>query len=59
MKIVFALGLVASLSSCGSFDRVTANVTGSSESCIGGVTYIQFTSGVSVKYNHEGKVVTC
>jgi hypothetical protein len=35
--------------SCGYFDRMLATYTGSSEMCIKGIKYIQFTSGASVK----------
>jgi len=37
------------LTSCGYIDRVIATYTGSSEICIDGIKYIQFTSGASVK----------
>jgi hypothetical protein len=47
------------LAGCGNFDRGLAKVTGSSESCIDGVKYIQFTSGASVKYTREGRIATC
>ena len=58
MKIIaifFCLSLVA----CGKVDRQVAYITGSSESCIDGVKYIQFPSGVSVKYTREGRIATC
>jgi len=56
-RFVIALSLV--LTSCGNFDRHVANITGSSESCIDGVRYIQFPSGASVKYTREGRIATC
>ena len=56
LTVVF-LGLV--IASCGNFDRHVANITGSSESCIDGVKYIQFPSGASVKYTRDGKIATC
>lgn len=52
--IVMLLG-----SGCGKLDRWVASWTGNSEVCIDGVTYIQFTSGASVKYNQNGTIVTC
>lgn len=48
-----------SLSGCGQIDRSIASVTGSSKSCIDGVTYLQFTSGVTVQYDRASKVVSC
>jgi hypothetical protein len=56
---LFAIFLTLSLIGCGNMNRHIANVTGSSESCIDGVRYIQFPTGVSVKYTREGKVATC
>lgn len=38
------------LSACGWVNRGTAQLTGSSESCVDGVKYLQFASGVTVKY---------
>lgn len=58
MKIIIGI-LALTLAGCGQVNRVTAGVTGSSESCIDGVKYIQFPSGVTVKYTRDGKVVTC
>ena len=55
--IAITLGIL--LTGCGNFDRHIANVTGSSESCIDGVKYIQFPSGASVKYTKEGRIATC
>ena len=54
-----ALAVCVLLSGCGNFDRGVAKVTGSSESCIDGVKYIQFPSGASVKYTRDGRVATC
>ena len=36
-----------------------AKLKGKTEQCIDGVIYIQFTSGVSFKYNSDGSIVTC
>lgn len=59
MKKVILLAAVLSLGGCGWFDRVVASTTGSSEACIDGVKYIQFASGVTVKYTRDGKVANC
>ena len=58
-KIVYILPLVAMLTACGQVDRGIAQLTGSAVSCIAGVEYIQFTSGVTVKYKQDGTVATC
>ena len=62
MKKITALALAATLSltGCGWFDRaVVASVTGSARTCIDGVSYLQFASGVTVEYTRESKVKTC
>lgn len=61
MKLyVLLLLLGISLSGCGWFDRkVTANLTGYSTSCVDGVRYLQFASGVTVQYDRDGRVRTC
>ncbi len=56
---VIAIAVLLSVSGCGNFDRHVANITGSSESCIDGVRYIQFPSGASVKYTRDGRIATC
>lgn len=54
--IVFiCFGLVA----CGKTDQLVAHYTGYSKVCVDGVQYIQFTSGASVQYDKDGKVVNC
>lgn len=58
MKQILILSLLA-FASCGFFERKIAGYTGSSEMCIDGVLYLQFTSGASVKYNKDGRVATC
>lgn len=55
----FFVVLLATSGGCGWFDRETAKLIGKSESCIDGVTYIQFASGVTVKYRPDGAVWTC
>lgn len=60
MKKIFVLtAAVLALTGCGAWDRSVAQVTGVAESCHAGVVYLQFTSGVTVKYSQDGKVVTC
>lgn len=44
---------------CGRVSRTRAAWSGYDQVCIGGVVYLQFTSGVSVKYDTEGRVVLC
>lgn len=58
-KIAIAAVIAIGVSACGQIDRQIASVTGSSESCVDGVAYIQFTSGVTVKYKPDGKIATC
>ncbi len=58
MRVLFILILI-SLSGCGWFGRETAKAFGTYESCVDGVKYIQFTSGVTVKYNVDGSIATC
>lgn len=62
MKISTLLVAVSSavvLSGCGYFDRKFASLTGSAESCVDGVMYLQFASGVTVKYARDGGIVRC
>lgn len=55
-----ALGLVAALvGGCGQLERSKAYYLGHSTICVDGVNYIQFTSGVTVKYNKDGTVSVC
>lgn len=60
-KILILLMMLISLLfvGCGSWDRTKASMVGYSESCVDGVSYLQFTSGVTVKYLPDGKVATC
>jgi hypothetical protein len=56
--IIFASALC--LTGCGWFDRKLAAFTGdATKTCIGGVEYLQFTSGATVAYTPDGKVKTC
>lgn len=48
------------LAGCGALDREVASWTGNgSETCVDGVVYLQFTSGVTVKYLPDGRIATC
>jgi len=55
---IFILALMT-LTGCGKFDRGVASLTGHAATCIEGVTYYQFTSGVTVAYNTKGQIKTC
>ena len=60
--VVLSAALVAALalSGCGRIDRWWAGTTGQAvETCVDGVTYLQFTSGAAVKVDQEGKPVPC
>lgn len=60
MKIVLVIIICSFLSSCGWAERVVATVGGGgNETCHDGVSYVQFTSGASVKYTRDGKIATC
>jgi uncharacterized lipoprotein YehR (DUF1307 family) len=59
MKYVMIGLLTLSLAGCGQWERTKANYTGYSEVCVDGVTYLQFPSGSSVKYDTSGKIVGC
>lgn len=60
ITFVFAI-LTATLlvAGCGQFERNVAKWTGYSKICVEGVRYLQFTSGASVQYSPDGKIVTC
>lgn len=53
------LGFILFAAGCGSMSRSVANMTGYSRTCIGGVSYLQFPSGVTVEWTPEGKVRGC
>jgi hypothetical protein len=60
MKFVIIAMAALSLAACGRVDRAVAGITGdASETCIDGVTYLQFTSGATVKVDQNGKPVSC
>lgn len=59
LKILAIVVAALAISACGKFDRFSASITGNSETCVDGVKYIQFSSGVSVKYKPDGSIATC
>jgi uncharacterized protein YceK len=59
IRSVALIAVLFSLVGCGSIKRTTAQITGYSKTCVDGVSYIQFASGVTVQYDREGKVVRC
>lgn len=63
MKKVYAVMLmllVSSLTGCGYIDRLSASaIGGASEVCVAGVVYLQFASGVTVKYTPDGQISKC
>lgn len=50
---------LAKIGGFGAWDRRVATLTGYSRICVGGVEYLQFTSGASVAYNPDGTVKRC
>ncbi len=52
-----AIGLIAT--GCGQVSRMKAHYTGYDVVCVDGVFYLQFPSGVTVKYAPDGSIVTC
>ncbi len=59
MKILLLALACLLLTSCGQISRTIAKWTGKDEVCVDGVKYLQFTSGVSVKYNQNGSIAIC
>lgn len=59
MKYVAMLSVVFLLSGCGVLDRASAGITGYSRVCVDGVSYLQFTSGVTVEYDKSGSIKLC
>lgn len=57
--IIATILLFLTLTGCGQIGRTTASLTGYSRSCVEGVSYLQFTSGVTVEYAPDGHVKTC
>jgi hypothetical protein len=58
-KIAVAVVLALAVTGCGGRAAWPAKPVGVSETCIDGVTYLQFPSGASVKYDADGHVVAC
>lgn len=56
---VLAIVVCAALAGCGQIGRIEAQWMGYSRSCVDGVSYLQFASGVTVEYTREGKVKPC
>lgn len=59
LPIILGITIALSLAACGKTSRMTANLTGYSRSCVDGVEYLQFPSGVTVAYNPDGSVKKC
>lgn len=59
IKFLMAIGFVFIISSCGGYSRSVAIWSGYDKQCIDGVSYIQFSSGGTVQYGRDGKVVLC
>lgn len=59
MKFTILIIVLSLLAGCGSFSRGCAQMKGHDEVCVSGVAYLQFPSGVSVKYDQNGQIVTC
>lgn len=61
MKKLILVTILASLvlSGCGKIDRKIASLTGYSNICVDGVSYLQFTSGATVKVGLDGKPIAC
>lgn len=64
--IVAGLGIIGTvicfslvLTGCGQISRNVAHAFGHASVCVDGVTYLQFPSGATVKYDRAGKVVPC
>lgn len=58
-KLITVALIAVTLTGCGAFDRQSIFITGYSRSCVNGVTYLQFTSGVTPQYTIDGKLVAC
>jgi hypothetical protein len=61
LGVLIVLSLIVMLfAGCGQMDRNFATLMGQpSETCVSGVTYLQFTSGATVKVDQEGKPFKC
>lgn len=63
MKIMFVILVFFTVTTfvggCGEIERTTAGLTGYSQICVDGVSYLQFTSGATVEYNTDGTIKLC
>jgi hypothetical protein len=60
IKMILIAALAATLTGCGWYERkVVANITGYSKTCVEGVTYLQFSSGVTPQLTVDGRPVAC
>jgi hypothetical protein len=59
MKKLLIVLAALTLTACGKMNHAEAVWTGNSTSCVDGVQYIQFPSGVTVKYTRDGKIAGC
>jgi hypothetical protein len=57
--IIACLIFVSFVTGCGKADRMIAKYTGYSNICVDGVSYLQFTSGATVKVGLDGKPIAC
>ncbi len=55
-KIIAITALVSMLVGCGSGNKMVAGFKGYAEVEVDGVIYLQFPSGVTVKYNPDGTI---
>jgi uncharacterized protein YceK len=55
-KIIVIILLVSVLVGCGSVNKAIAHYKGYTEVEVDGVIYLQFPSGVTVKYNADGTI---
>lgn len=59
LMFVIAIFVSTLFSGCGTINRFSAKITGSTEECVDRVIYLQFPSGASVKYKPDGSIATC
>lgn len=59
MKRLIVVALTLGLFGCGNIHRSCAQLTGSSEMCVDGILYIQFSSGATPKVDANGKPIRC
>ncbi len=60
VRVLLVVVTSAAVAGCGWFERkVTANITGHAVTCVEGVAYLQFPSGVTVQYDRTGRIKNC